>query len=171
MIRFRARHSIAGLMALVLCVGLSLAALRNSDQLWATVIYTLAIITLAAAVVGAIVGEGRIRTFSTGFAVFGLTYLLIDFLPPRDVNSFGFGPQPRPSLLIEKGFALLQPYLKPMSPQATQGFIEYDQVGQSIGIILFGLFGAVLSGLVAGKHHRVRPNAGEADNQATEVTG
>ena len=78
MIRFRARHNVAGLMALVLCVGLSLAALRNSDQLWATVIYTLAITTLAAAVVGAIVGEGRIRTFSTGFAVFGLTYLLID---------------------------------------------------------------------------------------------
>src|SRR5271168_1196118 len=99
MIRFRARHNIAGLMALVLCVGLSLAALRNSDQLWTTVIYTLAIISLAVAVVGAIVGEGRIRTFSTGFAVFGLTYLLIDFLPPRDVNSFGFGPQPRPSLL------------------------------------------------------------------------
>jgi hypothetical protein len=171
MIRFRARHNIAGLMALILCVGLSLAALRNSDRLWATVIYTLAITTLAAAVVGAIVGEGRIRTFSTGFAVFGLTYLLIDFLPPRDVNSFGFGPQPRPSLLIEKGFALLQPFLKPMSPQATQGFIEYDQVGQSIGIILFGLFGAVLSGLVAGKHPRVRPNAGEADNQPTEVTG
>src|SRR5215831_4719880 len=136
----RYRTSIAGLMALVLFVGLSLAALRNADRYWAAGTYTLAFLALSAAVC-AIVGQGAVRSFAIGFAVFGLSYILWGLLPHRDVNSFGFGPQPHPTLLPELGFVLLQPYLKPMPPSDTQGFISYDQVGQSIGILLSGFFG------------------------------
>jgi hypothetical protein len=146
----RTRHTIAALMALVLGVGLGLAALRNADPYWAAGTYNVAFFTLSSAAVCALVSKGNLRSVSIGFAVFGLMYLLFDLLPPRPVNIFGFGPQPRPSMLLDQAFVLLQPYLKPMPPFDMQGFTHYDQVAQSIGMFLSGLFGAALSRLVAG---------------------
>lgn len=68
------RYNIAGLMAFVVCVGFGLAALRNADPYWGTGTYNVAFLSLSVATVYAIVGRGRVRSFSTGFAAFGFTY-------------------------------------------------------------------------------------------------
>jgi hypothetical protein len=164
------RPSIAGLMACVLCVGLGLAALRNADQWWARGAYTVAITAIASALVLATIGGRRIRGISTGFTVFGLTYLLIDLLPPRSINSFGFGPQSYPSLLIEQGFVLIQPFLKPMPNGDTQGFIHYDQVGHSLAVLIFGSIGAILGRLASGDRDKHQAEARPAATRANEGT-
>jgi hypothetical protein len=146
----RTRYTITTLMVLVLGVGLGLAALRNADPYWATGTHNVAFLTLSLAAVCALVSKGNLRSASIGFAVFGLMYLLFDLLPPRPVNKFGYEPQPRPSLLLDQAFILLQPYFKPTSRTGVQGFIYYDQVAKSLGIFLSGLLGAALSRLVAG---------------------
>jgi hypothetical protein len=115
--------------------------------------------TISATLVGAFVRKGRARTAWIGFAVFGWAYLLIDLLPPRASGGLGFGPLPWPPRLIEWGFARLQPYLRPVPPtQSSGGYLTpYEQVGHSLGIISFGLIGAVLARLLASKEERPNP--------------
>jgi hypothetical protein len=49
----RLRFNLAQLMAVVFCLGFGFAALRSADDFWASVTYTVAIIMIAAAPVGA----------------------------------------------------------------------------------------------------------------------
>jgi hypothetical protein len=112
----RLRFTLAQLMALVLCLGLCFAALRNADEFLASVTFTLTTMAISMALVGAFVRKGQARTAWIGFAVFGWAYLLIDLLPPRASGGLGFGPLPWPPRLIEWGFARLQPYLRPVPP-------------------------------------------------------
>jgi hypothetical protein len=81
-------------MTIVLYVGVGFAALRNADEFWAVAAYTLKIILIALAVVGAFARSGRAHTPWIGFAVFGWTYLLILHLPDWPVSGVGFGPVP-----------------------------------------------------------------------------
>jgi hypothetical protein len=141
--------TLAQLMAILLYLGFALAALRNADDVWASATYTLAIILIAAALVGAVVRKGGARTTWTGFAVFGWTYLLVVQLPPWDFGGLGFGPIKKRILLIELGIAHLQPYIYPTLGR--RELTQYEQVSYSLGIILFGLVGAVLSRLLATK--------------------
>jgi len=151
----RFRFTLAQLMALVLCLGFCFAALRNADEFLASVTFTLTTMTISAALVGAFVRKGRARTAWIGFAVFGWAYLLIDLLPPAS-GGLGFGPPPR---LIEWGFARLQPYLRPVPPtQFSEDYLTpYERVGHSLGIMIFGLIGAVLARLLASKEERPNP--------------
>jgi hypothetical protein len=154
----RLRFTLAQLMAVVLYVGFGFAALRNADELWASLTFTLAIITISMAFVGAFARKGRARTTWCGFAVFGLAYLIIGLWPPLNALtsvyfSYSSGQRPTPVLLIDWGLHHLQPYLHPLPPGAT-GFIPYDQVSHSLGSIVFGLVGAVLGRLVAVKDDR-----------------
>jgi hypothetical protein len=149
-------------MAIVLFIGFGFAALRNADEFWASATFTLAIVTISAAGVGAIARKGRMRMPWAGFTVFGWAYLLVDLLPPRPDGGFANGPIPRPLLLIEWGIARLQPYINPSSLGGTPtpgglSLFPYDQVSHSLGIILFGLIGAVLGRLLAVKDER--PNS------------
>jgi hypothetical protein len=70
----RLRFTLAQLMALVIYLGFGLAALRNANPFWAGATYTLAIITIAAAPLGAYARRGTARLTWAGFAVFGWTY-------------------------------------------------------------------------------------------------
>jgi hypothetical protein len=155
----RPRFTLAQLMALVLCLGLCFAALRNADPFSASVIFTLTTMTISAALLGSLVGKGRARTAWIGFAVFGWAYLLIDLLPPRASGGRGLGPLPWPSRLIEWGLARLQPYLWPVPPKvyAHDYLTCFEQVGHSLAIILFGLIGAVLARLLASEEARPNP--------------
>jgi hypothetical protein len=150
----RPRFTVLQAMAVVLAVGLGLAALRNADALWAGATFTLAVAMLAAAPVGAVARRGRARASWAGCAAFGWTALLVAQLPPRDVGVMGFGPIPRPTLPIEWGLERLQPYLRPLPPgtsgMAAVGLLTpYEQVGHALGILLAGLVGAVLGRLLA----------------------
>ena len=150
----RLRFTLAQLMALVLYLGFGFAALRNADEFWASTASTLAIILVAAALVGASARSGRARTPWVGFAVFGWAYLLTAHLPPRDVG--GFGPVWKPHLLVGWGAARLQPYIKPLPP-GIGGDFAHEQVSESLGIILFGLVGVVLGRLLALEGERPNP--------------
>ncbi len=72
----RIRVSIAGLLAGIGLVGITLAALINPSRLWGNFFYTLTIGTLLIAVLGAIYGRGPTRAFRVGFATCGLAYFL-----------------------------------------------------------------------------------------------
>ncbi len=110
------RSTIAQLMTLILLVGFGFAALRNANELWASATFTLAIISILAALLCAFARKGKARMTSAGLAVFGLAYLLIDLLPDLSGGSLGVGPVRWPSLIIDVGAAVLQPYIHPMAP-------------------------------------------------------
>lgn len=148
----RLRFSIAQSMAVVLFVGLGFAALRNADENWASATYTLAIVMIAAAPIGAFARRGTARIGWAGFAIFGWTYLLINQLPPWPIGGLGFGPIHKPVLLIEWGFARLQPYILPIP--GGRGLEPYEQASLSLGIVLLGLVGAVVGRLLAPRDER-----------------
>jgi hypothetical protein len=120
------RISIVQSMAIVLYLGFGFAALRNADAYWAGATYTLAITMIAAALVGALARKSGDRMTWTGFAVFGWTYLLVLQLPPWDVGGLGFGPIPKPILLIEFGIAPLRPYIYPTA--RGRNLTPYEQI-------------------------------------------
>jgi hypothetical protein len=141
-------------MAIVLYLGFGFAALRNANEFWANAAYTLAVSLNALALVGALVRRGKSRAPWVGFAVFGWTCLLINHLPGWTIGGLGFGPIWRPVLLFEWATARLQPYVKPVPPGMGGGaagdfLMAYEQVSFSLGIILFGLVGAVAGPLMA----------------------
>jgi hypothetical protein len=159
----RLRFSIAQMMASVLLAGFGFAALRNADAIWASASYTLAIVVIATALVGALVRKGPTRATWTGFAVFGWCYFLVVHLPDWGSGGFGFGPIYKPVLLIESGITSLQPYIKPIPPgvsggEAAGNFLQpYEQVSFSLGILLFGLVGAIIGHFLAAKDDRRDP--------------
>src|SRR4051794_21182994 len=99
----RLRLTLAQLMAVVLCVGLVLAALRNAEAILASAIYTLAFLALSVAPLNALARKGRTRMAWAGFAVFGWARL--------SVNQIQLPP-----LLTEWGCAYFLPYLYRLNP-------------------------------------------------------
>ncbi len=154
----RPRLTIAQLMTFILLVGFGFAALRNANEFWACATYTIAIISILAALLVAFANKGKARMTWAGFAVFGWAHLLIDLLPKRTVGKDLFGgPSIRwPSLMIEWGTTYIQPYIHPLNP-GTHDWVQYEQVSHSLGIILFGLVGAVIGRLVAPRDDRPNP--------------
>jgi hypothetical protein len=67
----RLRFSLARLMAIVLLIGVGLAALHSASVLWASVVFTLTVAVLSTAVLGAMARRGRARMTWAGFALFG----------------------------------------------------------------------------------------------------
>jgi hypothetical protein len=139
-------------MAIVIGVAFSFAALRNADRFWADVTYALAVLSVSAALLGAIVRKGTTRLPWIGYAVFGWTYVLLDLLPPWTPSGFGFERVARPNLMIMWAFGRLKPYVN-TSPL----LLTYDQVSYSLGMILSGLVGAVLARLLASKNDQSNP--------------
>ena len=140
----RPRFTLAQLMTIVLYLGFGFAALRNADGFWASATFTVAIISISTALVGAIARKGRARLSWVGFAVFGWACVIIGLLPPRIATTpFGSRNYIMPALLTEWSFFRFHPALLPG--------VEVYQVAHSLGIILFGLVGAVVGRLVAVK--------------------
>jgi hypothetical protein len=150
------RFTIAQLMTLILLVGFGFAALRNAYQLWASATHTIAIISILAALLFAFANKGKARMTSAGFAIFGSAYFLISLFPARLGGSLVSVRIPSPSLMIEWGTEYLQPYIHP-SPPLTPEWFHYEQVSHSLGIILFGLIGAIIGRLVVPRDDR--PNS------------
>ncbi len=95
------RLSILGLMAVVLFVAVGFAALRSPTELWASVIFTLAVFILLVAVIKVVGQDGPERSFWLGFSVFGWGHLLLAFR-----SSIGFRSSPNllpfPKLLTSR---------------------------------------------------------------------
>jgi hypothetical protein len=148
----RFRFTLAQLMAVVLYVGFGFAALRNADHYWADATYTIAIISISAALLGAIVRKGTARVPWIGYATFGWTYVLLDLLPSWTPSGFGFERVKRPNLMIMWGIGRLYPHIS-TSPV----LLPYDQVSYSLGMILFGLIGAFVARYLAPKDDGPKP--------------
>jgi hypothetical protein len=150
----RPHITIAQSMAVVLYVGFGFAALRNADDFWASTTLTVAIITVSAALVGAITRKGKARVTWTGFAVFGWACVII-WLSPT-VSSTGLGRQQVTPLLMTWGFNRLRHYIQPM-PSNVLVLAYYEQVSRSLEIMILGLVGAVLGRLLVVKDDRPTP--------------
>jgi hypothetical protein len=75
------RFTIASLLLLVLVAGVGVAALRESNEIWDSVLFTVTIGVLLIALLLAMHCPGRRRAFWVGFAVFGAVYLGLSIVP------------------------------------------------------------------------------------------
>jgi hypothetical protein len=75
------RHTIAGLMLMVLACAVAVAALRYASELWVTVVLDTALILLGCLVFGVAYRTGARRAGWLGFLVFGGGYVAIAFTP------------------------------------------------------------------------------------------
>jgi hypothetical protein len=71
------RISIAGLMALIILLGVTLAALRAGTRFWARAMLTLAIASAGVALLGRRHTGGPAKAAWTGYLVFGTGYLVL----------------------------------------------------------------------------------------------
>ena len=67
----RFRFSLVGLMAAVFIAAVGFAALRNATEVWAHTAFTLALGIFFFAILAVFFGQGGVRRFWCGFAVFG----------------------------------------------------------------------------------------------------
>jgi hypothetical protein len=150
----RLRFTIAGLMGIVLFVAVGFAALRNANAFWASGTYSVAIMMILVASLGAFARKGKARMTWAGFALFGWAYHLLSALPMRAVGVFGDEPIRWPDLPMALAMSYLYPYIEPPS-----GFlVEHDQVIYSLQLILFSLVGTVVGRLVAVKDDQPIPS-------------
>jgi hypothetical protein len=145
----RLRLTIANLMFVVLYVGLGFAALRNADEFWASATFTLAILAVSAAVVGAVARKGRARMTWLGFAVFGLASLLIWLSTSQTIDYSMNGP---PLAVMTWGLRSLKLHINQRVP-----WMNYLQVCHSLEVILIGFVGAILGRFVAAQDERPDP--------------
>jgi hypothetical protein len=73
-------------MAIVLLIGVGLAAMQSASVLWASAVFTLTVAVLSAGLLGAMARRGRARMKWAGFALFGWVYLGTTFGLWADVN-------------------------------------------------------------------------------------
>jgi WD40 repeat protein len=77
----RVRFSIASLLVVVLVLALGFAALRESNEIWDSGVFTLTFAVLLASILLAIHRSEARRAFWIGFAVFGWIYLGLSWVP------------------------------------------------------------------------------------------
>src|SRR4051794_25401759 len=77
----RPRFSLAQSMAIVLLIGVGIAATQSASVLWASAVFTLTVAVLSTAILGAMARRGRARMTWAGFALFGWVYLGTTFGP------------------------------------------------------------------------------------------
>jgi len=97
------RFTVRTLMMIVAFVGVALAGLLSTTEVWAEALFSLMVVALLLATVGAIRREDR--AFRLGFAVFGSAYLALSLSPinPRNPGV----PQLITSRLIDHTFRYL----------------------------------------------------------------
>jgi hypothetical protein len=75
------RLSIRSLMAFIVAAAVSLAALRNANELWAGMLLIVALAAVGFALMGAAILRGKERHWWAGFAFFGGAYLALTVGP------------------------------------------------------------------------------------------
>src|SRR5262245_7304039 len=78
--KVRMRLSIGAIMVTVVVIAVAIAALREASGTWASVLFTLTLLMLGTAVLGAICRRAAERAFWLGFALFGGTYMALAFM-------------------------------------------------------------------------------------------
>ena len=133
------RFTIAQLMAIVLFAAIGMAALRNASKFWASAVFTLAILTVSVAIVGAVARTGKLRMAWAGYAVAGWSCLIIWLATP---NTVGYMDGP-PRLIVYWGLLSLQGWINPTAGAGAE-LIAYAQISHTLEVIFLGLAGSVL---------------------------
>jgi hypothetical protein len=134
------RMTISTSMALVSFVAFGLAALRNANEFWASTAFSLAVITVSVALVGALARKGKARIAWAGFAATGMACLAVWLSTPESVGGLN-GP---PRMIAFRLFDLLQPHINPAA-SGGQPYIHYVQVSNSLEVVLLATIGSFLS--------------------------
>ena len=77
----RFRFHLGTLVIVVLILGISFAALRESNEVWDSAIFTLTLVILLTSVLLAVHRTEKRRAFWIGFALFGGSYLTLSLVP------------------------------------------------------------------------------------------
>ncbi len=116
----RFRVSIAGLLAGIALLGVSLAALVSPSPLWGNAFYSLTVATLIIAILAAIYRRDARRAFWVGFATLGWAYHLA-YHGPAPLSDVG------PNLVTPAIFDLIYPFTIPREAPAVVAGGTYPQ--------------------------------------------
>jgi hypothetical protein len=180
----RLRFTLAQLMAAVIFIGLGFAALRSASRLGASVVFTLTVGVLSAAILRAMARPGRTRMTWAGFALFGWIYLGTTFGPWAAGNGMTAPPYVTRWVLDYTAERLRVPDLRDtgvagevlFSPSPTGGIgammsgggmsggapplvprrdlRAFHRIGHCLAAIMFGLVGAILGRFIATEDER-----------------
>jgi hypothetical protein len=115
----RFRFHLATLVILVLVLGVSVAALRESNDLWDSGVFTLIVGVLLTSVLLAILRNERRRAFWLGFAIFGTAYLGLSLVPSIEFR-----------LITTKALAYISSKMpKPIPNGVGVEYADYDNDG------------------------------------------
>jgi hypothetical protein len=122
------RFSIRSVMAFIIVVGISLAAIRISTAPWSGAMFSITFFTMVCSLLGVALTRGLRRTYWSGFAALGWSYLLLTNAPwlKREVGPYLLAPQ-------------LFPYLAEVLDSNAQG-------GGGLQSVPVGTFGAAATG-------------------------
>jgi hypothetical protein len=115
----RFRYHIGTLVVLVLVLGVAFAALRESNDMWDSGVFTLTVGTFLTSMLLAIHQTEKRRAFWLGFALFGAAFLALSLIPSIETR-----------LLTTKAFK----YLDSKLPRSTAnglglGYVDFDSDG------------------------------------------
>jgi hypothetical protein len=114
----RIRFNISTLVVLILALAIGFAALRESNDLWASGLFTLTLGVLLTSVLLAVHGKDAKWAFWLGFALFGWGYLALSMVPPIESR-----------LMTTKALA----YLDSKVPGRSAAFTLYSTLNSGIG--------------------------------------
>jgi hypothetical protein len=114
----RFRFHIGTLVILILVLGVGFAALRESNEIWDSGVFTLTVAALLASVLLAIHRSAKQRAFWVGFALVGTTYLWLELVPSLEHR-----------LITTKALAFIGSKL-PRSVPAGFEYFDYDNDGR-----------------------------------------
>src|SRR5262249_49377045 len=115
----RFRYHIGTLVIVVLVLGVAFAALRESNDMWDSVVFTLTAGTLLTSVVVAIHQTEKRRAFWLGFALFGAAYLGLSLIPSIETR-----------LLTTKALTYMDSRLPRSIPNGVGlGYFDFDSDG------------------------------------------
>jgi hypothetical protein len=169
----RPRVTIAGMMTVVLILGVGFAALRYSTIYWASGVFTLVVLLLSVATLGSIACRGRARATWAGFAVFGWIYFGTTFIAWPNSNGVTAPPyltqallESHPPAASDEKVLIYDSAPTGIRFSETPTFVGFTGrvinllhfrcIGHSLAAVLFGLVGAALGRFFA---TRTQPEA------------
>jgi hypothetical protein len=183
----RLRFTLAQSMAIVILIGVGLAALRSASALWSSALFTLTVVVLSAAILGAMAFRGRARMTWAGFALFGWIYLGTAFGPWAEGNGLKAPPYvtrwvldytsqrswyanridtgvpgevlfPAPSIMYGMGGGMKSGQVSGApAPVVLVDMFHFRRIGHCIAAIVFGLIGALVGRIMAARNDQPNP--------------
>jgi hypothetical protein len=121
------RHTIAGLMLMVLACALAVAALRYASEFWVTVVLATTLALLGCSVFGVAYRTGACRAGWLGFLVFGGGYVALAFTP--------WGGELKTNLPFTRMLVRLDEAMHPAAAFEVEAILLANASGQPAGTV------------------------------------